>query len=201
MKHLWKVIFWYPLTLIVIIGAYFAYTTNLGQGQKGHLVRQNIDLISKNKSVLFAALPLPSLEIKSAIASEDARPILIERYLRHYKSPMLSYTHKIVNISDKNGVDPYLVVAIAQQESNLGKITPPSCYNAWGWGIHTAGTLCFDNWDEGLETFTKGLSDKYLAYGLKTPEEIMTKYNATSPGGAWAKGVTQFLEELETGTW
>jgi hypothetical protein len=29
----------------------------------------------------------------------------------------------------------------------------------------------------------------------------MTKYNATSPGGAWAKGVNQFLEELQTGSW
>lgn len=105
----------------------------------------------------------------------------------------------IVKTADRFNVDPYLVVAIAQQESNLGKITPPSCYNAWGWGIHTASTLCFDSWQEGINTFTEGLSEKYLAYGLKTPEEIMTRYNATSPGGAWAKGVTQFLEELESG--
>jgi hypothetical protein len=107
----------------------------------------------------------------------------------------------IVKVSDRFEVDPYLIVAIAQQESNLGKIMPPNCHNAWGWGIHSAGTLCFDSWNEGINTFVSGLSEKYLAYGLHTPEEIMTKYNATSPNGAWAKGVNQFLEELQSGNW
>ncbi|MEI6690599.1 MAG: hypothetical protein WCL07_02500 [bacterium] len=201
MKNLIKVFLWYPTTILMITGLYFAFNSNLGKQSAPHLVRQSIDTVTKNKSILFAAIPLASLDIKSAIASEDARPIIIERYLRHYSSPMLTYSGKIVGTADKYGVDPYLVVAIAQQESNLGKITPPSCHNAWGWGIHSAGTLCFDNWDEGIETFTRGLSDKYIAYGLQTPEEIMTKYNATSPGGAWSKGVSQFLDELRSGTW
>ncbi len=201
MKNLYKVFLWYPITMLVMASAYFAYTTHLWEKGDSHLVRQNIDTISKTKSILFAAVPLASLEIKSAIASEDARPIIIERYMRHYSSPMVTYAGKIVGTANKYGVDPYLVVAIAQQESNLGKITPPNCHNAWGWGIHSAGTLCFDSWDEGIETFVRDFSDKYVAYGLKTPEEIMTKYNATSPGGAWAKGVQQFLDELQSGQW
>jgi len=200
MKSLWKAFFWYPLALIMLISIYFAYTS-LITTPKPHLVRQKIDIISKSKSILFAAIPLNGFEIKSAIASEDARPIIIERYLRHYKSPMIPYIGQIVGTGDKYGVDPYLIIAIAQQESNLGKITPPACHNAWGWGIHSRGTLCFDTWEEGIEVFTRGLADKYLAYGLRTPEEIMTKYNATSPGGSWAKGVRQFLTALETGNW
>ncbi len=150
---------------------------------------------------IFAAIPHTTLEIKTAIASEDARPLLIENYLTHYKSPMAGHGDYIVKTADHFGIDPYLVVAIAQQESNLGKLMPPSCHNAWGWGIHSKGTLCFDTWQEGINTFTQGIAEKYAAYGLRTPEQIMTRYNATSPGGAWAKGVNQFLDELHSGNW
>lgn len=200
MKSLLKVVLWFPITVLMLvfsINIYSQFSTT--QGIKG-LVRQEISDF-KNQPITFAALPKVAFEIKTALAKEDARPMLIDRYLSHYNSPMAGMGDYIVKVSDRFELDPYLVVAIAQQESNLGKLMPPNCHNAWGWGIHSAGTLCFDSWNEGINTFVSGLAEKYLAYGLHTPEEIMTKYNATSPGGAWAKGVNQFLEELQTGSW
>lgn len=201
MKYLLRLFLLYPSALIVIFGGFLTYSTTNAKLGTPHITRQNIDTVSKKKSVLFAAIPLSSLEIKSAVASEDARPIIIERYMRHYNSPMISYTHTLVQKADQYGVDPYLIVAIAQQESNLGKITPPACHNAWGWGIHSKGTLCFDDWEKGIDTFAKGISEKYLAYGLRTPEEIMSKYVPHSPEGAWARGVNQFLNALHSGKW
>lgn len=165
------------------------------------LLRQEATSLGSARRFAFAAIPRAALEIKSAIASEDARPIIIERYLKYYHSPMAGQGDYIVKTADHFGIDPYLVVAIAQQESNLGKLMPDNCHNAWGWGIHKAGTLCFDSWNEGINTFISGLSEKYFAYGLRTPEAIMTKYNPQSPGGAWAKGVNQFLDELTSGRW
>jgi len=200
MKSLLKVVLWFPATILCLvftINIYSQLTTT--KGMNG-LVRQELTDF-KNQPITFAALPKVAFEIKTALAKEDARPMLIDRYLVHYKSPMAGMGDYIVKISDRFDVDPYLIVAIAQQESNLGKIMPPNCHNAWGWGIHSAGTLCFDSWNEGINTFVSGLSEKYLAYGLRTPEEIMTRYNATSPGGAWAKGVNQFLAELQSGSW
>ena len=200
MRILLRVVFWFGATvtcLAVAITTYGQYSRT--QGIKG-LVRQEINTF-KNQPVTFAALPHVAFEIKTALAQEDARPMVIERYLVDHASPMAGLGSYIVQTADHFNLDPYLVVAIAQQESNLGKLMPPDCHNAWGWGIHSAGTLCFDDWREGINTFISGLADKYLAYGLNTPEEIMTKYNATSPGGAWAKGVNQFLEELKTGNW
>ena len=200
MKSLLKVILWFPITVLMLIFTISTYgKISSTTGIRG-LIRQEITDF-KNQPITFAALPKVAFEIKTALAKEDARPLLINRYLAHYESPMAGMGDYIVKISDRFEVDPYLIVAIAQQESNLGKLMPPNCHNAWGWGIHTAGTLCFDSWNEGINTFVSGLAEKYLAYGLHTPEEIMTKYNATSPGGAWAKGVNQFLEELESGTW
>ncbi|KKU45384.1 MAG: hypothetical protein UX62_C0036G0004 [Microgenomates group bacterium GW2011_GWA2_46_7] len=200
MKSLLKVILWFPATIACLfftISTYGQFSRTRGfQG----LIRQEITDF-KNKPVTFAALPKVAFEIKTALAKEDARPLIIERYLQSYNSPMQGMGDYIVKTSDRFNLDPYLVIAIAQQESNLGKLMPPNCHNAWGWGIHSAGTLCFESWNEGINTFISGLAEKYLAYGLRTPEEIMTRYNATSPGGAWAKGVNQFLEDLQTGSW
>lgn len=200
MKSLFKVLLWLPaatLCLALSINTYSQLSTT--RGIHG-LIRQEIEGF-KNQPITFAALPKVAFEIKTALAKEDARPIVINHYLAHYDSPMSGMGDYIVKTADHFNLDPYLVVAIAQQESNLGKLMPPNCHNAWGWGIHSAGTLCFDNWNEGINTFISGLAEKYLAYGLHTPDEIMTKYNPTSPGGAWAKGVNQFLEELQTGSW
>ncbi len=200
MNSFLKVVLWFPLTIFTLVFTINLYSSlKTTKGIHG-LIRQEISDL-KNQPITFAAIPRVAFDIKTAYAKEDARPMLINRYLSHYKSPMAGMGDYIVKVSDRFDLDPYLVVAIAQQESNLGKITPPNCHNAWGWGIHSAGTLCFDSWNEGINTFVSGLSEKYLAYGLRTPEQIMTKYNATSPGGAWAKGVNQFLEELQTGDW
>ena len=200
MKSFLKVLLWFPLTVITLLFTISTYSgISSTKGMRG-LIRQEISDFG-SRGVTFAALPKVAFEIRTALAKEDARPMLIDKYLSHYNSPMAGMGDYIVKVSDRFELDPYLVVAIAQQESNLGKLMPPDCHNAWGWGIHSAGTLCFDSWNEGINTFVSGLAEKYLAYGLRTPEEIMTKYNATSPGGAWAKGVNQFLEELQTGSW
>lgn len=200
MQSFLKVILWFPLTIISLIFTISLYSRSVNTKDMGGLIRQEVTDF-KNQSITFAALPKIAFEIKTALATEDARPIIINKYLARYNSPMAGMGDYIVKVSDRFALDPYLVVAIAQQESNLGKLMPPNCHNAWGWGIHSRGTLCFDSWNEGVNTFVSGLSEKYLAYGLHTPEEIMTRYNATSPGGAWAKGVNQFLEDLQTGSW
>lgn len=197
-KKLLKIVFWVPsaaIALFITTQTYISYTNSRGVPT---LIRQEISML-KNNQIAFAAVPRVSFDIKTAYASQDARPLLIERYFQRYGSPMTGMEEFIVRVADENGVDPYLIIAIAQQESNLGKIMPPSCHNAWGWGIHSAGTLCFDTWEEGISTFTSGIATKYYSYGLRTPEEIMTKYNPGSPDGAWARGVTQFLDELNSG--
>ena len=186
---------WY-LTANLIFGLSFFYLFRSSSTKHStSFFRQ--DKIFDN--IVFAAIPSKTIEIKTAITNQDARPLNINRYLKKWGSPMEGMGHYIVKTADKYHIDPYLIVAIAQQESNLGKKTPPNCFNAWGWGIHSQGTLCFSSWYEAIDTFAKGISEKYYAYGLKTPDEIMTKYVPHSPNGAWAKGVNQFLEELNSG--
>lgn len=202
MKKLLKVAWWYPVSLLLLVGVIVLYQNLSKTRHSTSLIRQEARYLSNQSRPVyaFAAIPKIAYEIKTAIATQDARPVIINKYLEKWGSPMEEMGNYITSVADEYRVDPYLIVAIAQQESNLGKKMPDNCHNAWGWGIHSEGTLCFDNWEEGIGTFAQGIADGYYAYGLYTPDEIMTKYVPHSPEGAWAKGVSKFLSQLEHGT-
>lgn len=137
-------------------------------------------------------------DIKTTIGGEDGRLILIENYLRKFKSPLLPYSRLILSLSDEYGVDYRLVVAIGQQESNLCKKIPENSYNCWGYGIHSKGTLRFESYEEALRSYVKYLREKYFDKGYDTVEKIMSKYCPHS-NGSWAYGVNQFMAEIESG--
>lgn len=145
---------------------------------------------------VYAALPQSSGEVAGVATAADAREEIIRQYLEKYKSPLLPYAAQILEASDKYGLDFRFLVAIAQQESNLCKKIPADSYNCWGWGIHSRGTLRFQGYPEAIETVARGLREDYFNKGYTTPEEIMGKYTPLSPG-TWAKGIRQFLEEME----
>lgn len=134
--------------------------------------------------------------IDSSFETSDSRAYLLDQYLKHYNSPLVGMGGEIVRISDMYSLDYRLLVAIAQQESNLCKIIPPETYNCWGWGIHSKGTLGFGSFKEAFHTVAKGLREEYLDKGYTTPEEIMSKYTPSSPG-TWAFGVNHFMSEIE----
>ncbi|MFH1601352.1 MAG: hypothetical protein ABIB61_00145 [Candidatus Shapirobacteria bacterium] len=136
--------------------------------------------------------------LRASIMVDDARPLTIKNYLEHYHSPLLPYVDLIFQESLEAGINPYLVVAIAQQESNLCKKTPPDCFNCWGIGIHSRGTLCFDSYEVGIKKAISYFKEEYVDLGMDTPEEMMVKYCPLSDG-SWAIGVNQFLEELSQG--
>ncbi len=157
--------------------------------------------LSNNKSLLVAAESKREedlIEIKSEIIKSDARPVIIERYLAKYKSPLLPYARQIFEISETYGFEYYWIVAIAQQESNLCKKIPQDSHNCWGYGIHKNGTLKFESYDLALKSYAEYLKREYFDKGLNTPELIMKKYCPHSDG-SWARGVQQFIDEMETG--
>jgi hypothetical protein len=137
--------------------------------------------------------------ITDSVNSADARPLIIRNYLRQYDSPLEPYYQTVVEISDKYSLDYRLLVAIAQQESNLCKKIPAGSHNCWGFGIYGDLITRFDNYPQALDTVARTLRKEYLDKGLNTPEKIMAKYTPPSVeiGGPWAKGVSQFMAELE----
>ncbi|MBI2590810.1 MAG: hypothetical protein HYW33_02945 [Candidatus Blackburnbacteria bacterium] len=147
-------------------------------------------------SQVYAAIPDPVGKIAGAATFQDGRVEIIRQYLKKYDSPLLPYADQIVAKAEEYGIDFRLLVAIAQQESNLCKKIPENSFNCWGWGVHSRGTLKFQNYSEAIDTITKGLKTNYLDKGYTTPEEIMKKYTPSSPG-TWAFGVNQFLGDME----
>lgn len=145
---------------------------------------------------VYAALPSNIPTVTDEIIPGDARPEIIREYLKANESPMEPYSEFIVEAADKYGLDFRLITAIGQKESGLGRAMPKDCHNAWGWGIHSEGTLCFDNWEEGIETISKGLKEKYLDMGYQTPDEIMKKY-AHPDSTTWAEGVNYYMSQME----
>jgi hypothetical protein len=150
-----------------------------------------------NKGVrVYASLPSEFPSVSGIATSNDARPEILRNYLIRYNSQLEPYSKYLVEIADKYNLDFRLLPAIAQQESNLCKFIPPGGYNCWGWGIHSEGTLGFDSFEEAIETVAYGLKNEYINKGYETPEEIMSKYTPLS-NGSWARGVTQFMSEME----
>jgi hypothetical protein len=197
---LWRqivLIFFFLLaTPLVIITSVFALYSleNIGK-EKVNKIQTVLPQNRLFKSEVLAATFGPELEITSNITSVDARTEIIRKYLRFYKSPLEPYAQLIVTESDKNKLDWRLLVAIAQQESNLCKVIPEDSYNCWGWGIHSKGTLKFESYEQAIRVITNGLRKNYIEKGYRTPEEIMQKYTPNS-NGSWAFGVNKFMEDI-----
>lgn len=169
--------------------------------QKENPKAETKQVISENHSnsgvQVYASLPANVPSVSGSVLGADARGEMVRQYLAQYDSPLEPYSDFIVQMADKYGLDYRLLTAIARKESGLGKRIPSSdCLNGWGWGIHSAGTLCFDTWEEGIETVSKGLKENYIDQGLVTPVDIMSKYNPGSPDGIWAEDVQYYLDQM-----
>lgn len=138
------------------------------------------------------------IKISEKIEIDDARPVIIKKYLEKYKSPLLPYADLIYEVSKTYGFEYYWIVAIAQQESNLCKKAPEGSHNCWGYGIHKRGTLTFQSYELSIKSYADYLKREYFDKGLNTPELIMKKY-CPSSNGSWARGVQQFINEMESG--
>lgn len=146
---------------------------------------------------IYASLPNDFPTISSKVYSKDAREEIIKEFLSKYDSPMKSYAGYIVEIADRYGIDWRLTTAIAMKESGLGKVMPyDNCNNAWGYGIHSEGTLCFDTWEEGIEIVSRALKEDYVDMGYETVDEIMEKY-AHPNSTTWADGVNYYISQIK----
>lgn len=197
MRNLLYLLIFFLITPVTLFTSLFSLQVLSAQEpvQENQISENALDSPSWGAQV-YAALPDPIGQVAGQATIADARVEIIRQYLQKYRSPLLPYAQNLVDTADKYDLDFRLLVAIAQQESNLCKKAPPNSYNCWGWGIHSKGTLRFSNYPEAIETVAKGLREEYFDKGYTTPEEIMSKYTPLSPG-TWAAGVNQFLEEME----
>lgn len=135
--------------------------------------------------------------VASELKIDDARPYIVDNFLRKHNSPMYGSGKDFVFTADKYGIDWKLLPAIAFQESNLGKKIPQGSYNAFGWAVYTGKNsgVGFESWSHAIEIVAKGIKEKYISHGLTTPEAIMTRYTPNS-NGSWAFAVRFAMAEM-----
>ena len=197
MKRLLTAIFWLPVCLITIIGSIIFYNYRSEFLLKQTYALQNIKNAA-NSGILKLLPNVLGLSVASAKANDQAIKI-IHQYYKKYKSPMRGTAEALVEICRENDIDPFLIVAIAQCETNLGKKSPEDCYNPFGLGIYGKKKICFDSWEQSYQTMVKTLRKRYFDKGLTTPEQIMVKYCPASiekADGHWAKCVNRFIKEV-----
>lgn len=147
---------------------------------------------------LYAALPETGVSVSDGIEFADGRAKIIEDFFTGYRSPLAPFSNTFIQVADQYKLDYKLLPSIAMQESNGGKKVIKNSYNPFGYGIYGSLIIKFTSWEEAIERVGKALREDYLDKGFKTPYEIMVKYTPPSLAkeGAWAKGVTTFMEEL-----
>lgn len=187
-------------TILMVFGVFigFGEVFYLSSFGKAEILGVSDESQESSLTIGEAKVDKNQIKIKGEIASDDARPLIIKRYLEKYKSPLAPYADLIYQVSQDYNFDYYWIVAIAQQESNLCKKVPEDSHNCWGYGIHKKGTLKFENYELAIKSYAEYLKREYFDKGLNTPELIMQKY-CPSSNGSWANGVHQFIDEMENG--
>lgn len=137
-----------------------------------------------------------TVDIQIDPSVKDKRVAILKAFFRRHDSPLYEHAEYVVKVSDDNGLDYRLIPAISMQESGACKVIPINSYNCWGWGIYGNTVTRFGSYPEALDTVARGLKKYYIDKGLRTPEEIMRKYNPSS-NGSWAFGVNTFINVLE----
>jgi hypothetical protein len=192
-------IFFAGTVLILFLALFLGIIVGVNRGKKSEMV---LNKTNSGKVVLAVQNNLTGENgngsVSNQVVADDARPLLIKKYLAKYQSPLLPYADLIFKLSQTYGFDYYWIVAIAQQESNLCKKIPDSSYNCWGYGINSAGVLKFDNYELALQSYAEYLEREYFDKGLNTADLMMTKYCPHS-NGSWAFGVNKFISEIESG--
>jgi hypothetical protein len=185
-------------TPLLIFSQFYLLSYGGNYRQKPH-----VSVIDKNQTAvglvsgsIFSSADVNNSQIDLSPISGDARPLLIKKYLQKYNSELEPYAELIFKASQEFGLDYRLIPAIAQQESNLCKKSPENCYNCWGVGIHSRGTMCFESYPEAINWLAKYLKEEYYDIGLNSVEEIMSKYCPLS-SGTWAAGVNQFMSDID----
>lgn len=120
----------------------------------------------------------------------------IDAYLQGRGSPMAGHGMAFLRAGRKYGIDPRLLVGIATIESGAGVHTKLQ-HNPFNWGVHRGQT--YGSWEESIMDVARGLRRGYIDQGLKTPQQIVSKYAPSSDGNDesnWAKVVGQVMGQL-----
>lgn len=142
--------------------------------------------LSKSSATLYSS---------TVSAKPDNRAQILKGFLDSNNSPLAPYSEDFVASADKYNLDWRLVAAISGLESTFGQQIPSNSYNGWGWGVYGDNVIRFRSWQEGIETISKGLRERYLRDNSESDPYIIGPSYAASP--TWAVRVAYFMKKIE----
>lgn len=195
MLLIWKGLKWLyccSLALLISVG-YLYYYYQLDQPTTIIQLDQETQIASSTQENLPQVMGM-----ESTLELEDARAQIVANFLRQHNSPLKPhdyYGQVLVDIADKYELDFRFLPAIMMKESNLCKKIPEGSFNCLGFGIHSRGTLGFENYEAGFERAARELRANYVEQGRIQVSEIARKY--TESVDSWTNAVNQFMAEME----
>ncbi len=194
MRRILVAVAWLPAALSFL---FVCLVMLSAQSKPSRFTHASLPLFFENDFKYYAALPAVLGSQNSSIITGDARPLILERFIKTYNkdSPLLPYTYFLVDVADRDNLEFSLMTAIAMQESNLCKHIPENSKNCWGLGIYGDKIWRFNTYEEAIEAVGKTLS-KYASKGRLQPEEIMEIYTPSS-NGSWAHAVRKFMDDMK----
>jgi len=144
-----------------------------------------------------------SLVYPAGVNPEEIGPRLDE-YMRNQvsSSPLVGKGLIFAQAGKQWNINPALMIAIAQQESQLGTAGggPPK-KNPFGWGCPPC--ISFSSWDEAISQVTENMRKNYLNEGKITIEQIGNKWapvgasnDPNNLNSSWITRVTQFFNAI-----
>ena len=191
---------WFPLATILLVINFMVLTTYTNsKASSTHPLSANPPV----EITFQLSAPSSSGQVLSAtIEAGDSRDLLLESFLKQYKSPMAEFAHVIVAEADRYGVDFRMVPAIAMCESNAGKRMPKKDeYNAFGIAVYT-GQLhgkAFDSWPHAISWVSQYIKERYHDRGIYDLQDIGAIWAPPSvlTGHSWSNCVSSFMEKIK----
>ncbi len=132
----------------------------------------------------------PDVIVIDVVAAKDDRVDRLAKYFAAKASPFTPYAPNFIEVADRYDLDWTLLPAIANLESQLGKMIPAGSFNPYGWNN---GNFKFGSWENANETVANGLRTRYAPSGEITPFRIGKMY-AASP--TWAVRVAKYQADI-----
>ena len=113
---------WFFVSLLVILASFLLVLTKTFD-------KKIIDSPSKQMGenityTTYLTSPPPLNTFSANLEKNDARPLLVEKFLTENNSSMKGLGQFFVGVADRFGLDWRLLPGIAKKESNLGKVLP-----------------------------------------------------------------------------
>ncbi len=121
------------------------------------------------------------------------KEIKLNLVLQKYNSPLQGHEKELITYAENYHLDWALLAAIAGTESAFAKRMPANCLNPFGWGIYGQNRLCFDSFNQAIQTVAQGIGTKYNITNLET---IAKTYNSANTQH-WLRLTRKFLYQIK----